>query len=111
LILQPTLVLLCGAGAEHLKDQVVRWISEDERRAFYFAHISETAEMEQAIPAAVGELRSAKLLAELIHNGYVPKNYRLQEFRTLIVCLSEEQDWIRAARRQLELALEATPST
>ncbi|MEO6966564.1 MAG: hypothetical protein ABI076_11820 [Acidobacteriaceae bacterium] len=109
MILQPTLVLLCGTGAEHLKDQVVRWISEDERRAFYFAHISETAEMEQAIPAAVGELRSAKLLAELIHNGYVPKNYRLQEFRTLIVCLSEEQDWIRAARRQLELALEATP--
>jgi len=109
LILQPTLVLLCGPGAEHLKDQVVRWISEDERRAFYFAHISEAHEMEQAIPAAVGELRSAKLLAELIHNGYVPKNYRLQEFRTLIVCLSEEQDWIRAARRQLELALEATP--
>lgn len=109
MILQPTLVLLCGTGAERLKDQIIRWISEEERHAFYFAHIKETDEMEQAIPAAVGELRSAKLLAELIHNGYVPKNYRLQEFRTLIVCLSEEQDWIRAARRQLERALEATP--
>ena len=39
----------------------------------------------------------------------MPKNYRLQEFRTLIVCLSEDQDWIRTARRQLEVSLEATP--
>jgi hypothetical protein len=109
LILQPTLVLLCGSGAEQLKEQVVRWISEDERRAFYFAHINEAEEMEQTIPIAVHELRSAKLLSELIRGGYVPKNYRLQEFRTLIVCLSEDQDWIRTARRQLEVSLEATP--
>jgi hypothetical protein len=109
LILQPTLVLLCGSGSEQLKEQVVRWISEDERRAFYFAHINEAEEMEQTIPIAVHELRSAKLLSELIRGGYVPKNYRLQEFRTLIVCLSEDQDWIRTARRQLEVSLEATP--
>ena len=109
MILQPTLVLLCGSGAEQLKEQVVRWISADERRAFYFAHISDTDEMAETIPTAVGELRSAKLLAELIRGGYVPKNYRLQEFRTLIVCLSEDQDWIRTARRQLELSLEAMP--
>jgi hypothetical protein len=103
------LVLLCGSGAEQLKEQVVRWISEDERRAFYFAHINEAEEMEHTIPIAVHELRSAKLLSELIRGGYVPKNYRLQEFRTLIVCLSEDQDWIRTARRQLEVSLEATP--
>ncbi len=109
MILQPTLVLLCGSGAERLKEQVVRWISADERRAFYFAHINDTDEMAQTIPIAVGELRSAKLLAELIRGGYVPKNYRLQEFRTLIVCLSEDQDWIRTARRQLEVSLEAMP--
>ncbi len=109
MILQPTLVLLCGSGAEQLKEQVVRWISEDERRAFYFAHINEAEEMEHTIPIAVHELRSAKLLSELIRGGYVPKNYRLQEFRTLIVCLSEDQDWIRTARRQLEVSLEATP--
>jgi hypothetical protein len=109
LILQPTLVLLCGSGAEKLKEQVVRWISEDERRAFYFAHINEAEEMQHTIPIAVHELRSAKLLSELIRGGYVPKNYRLQEFRTLIVCLSEDQDWIRTARRQLEVSLEATP--
>ncbi|MGH9616131.1 MAG: hypothetical protein ACRD28_05255 [Acidobacteriaceae bacterium] len=109
MILQPTLVLLCGSGAEQLKEQVVRWISEDERHAFYFAHINEAEEMEHAIPVAVHELRSAKLLSELIRGGYVPKNYRLQEFRTLIVCLSEDQDWIRTARRQLEVSLEATP--
>ncbi len=109
MILQPTLVLLCGPGAEHLKAQVIRWISEDERRAFYFAHINEAEEMEHTIPIAVHELRSAKLLSELIRGSYVPKNYRLQEFRTLIVCLSEDQDWIRTARRQLEVSLEATP--
>ncbi|MHB1744665.1 MAG: hypothetical protein ACYCRE_07815, partial [Acidobacteriaceae bacterium] len=78
MILQPTLVLLCGSGAEQLKEQVVRWISEDERHAFYFAHINEAEEMEHTIPIAVHELRSAKLLAELIRGGYVPKNYRLQ---------------------------------
>jgi hypothetical protein len=109
LILQPTLVLLCGSGAEQLKEQVVRWISDDERRAFYFAHVNEAEEMQHTIPIAVHELRSAKLLSELIRGGYVPKNYRLQEFRTLIVCLSEDQDWIRTARRQLEVSLEATP--
>ena len=37
------------------------------------------------------------------------KTIGLQEFRTLIVCLSEDQDWIRTARRQLEVSLEATP--
>ena len=109
MILQPTLVLVCGTGAEQLKEQVVRWISADERRAFYFAHINEAEEMKQAIPVAVHELRSAKLLSELIKGGYVPRNYRLQEFRTLIVCLSEDQEWIRTARRQLEESLEAMP--
>lgn len=109
MILQPTLVLLCGAGAERLKSQIVRWISEDERRAFYFAAIQDEEELEQIIPTAVGELRSAKLLGELIRQGYVPKNYRMQEFRTLIVCLSADQDWVRAVRRQVEVSLERTP--
>jgi hypothetical protein len=109
LILQPTLVLLCGAGADRLKTQIVRWIGEDERRAFYFAAIQKEDELEEIIPTAVGELRSAKLLAELIRNGQVPKNHRMQEFRTLIVCLSEDQDWIRAVRRQVEISLQRTP--
>ena len=109
MILQPTLVLLCGSGAEQLKNQILRWISEDERRAFYFADVEDEDELQQIIPTAVGELRSAKMLGELIRQGYVPKNYRMQEFRTLIVCLSENQDWIRAARRHVEISLERTP--
>lgn len=109
MILQPTLVLLCGSGAERLKSQIVRWIGVDERRAFYFADIQDEEELEQIVPAAVGELRSAKLLGELIRNGHVPKNYRMQEFRTLIVCLSEDQDWIRSVRRQVEISLQRTP--
>jgi hypothetical protein len=103
------LVLLCGPRAERLKHQVARWISEDERRAFFFAAIRNEDELEQTIPGAIGELHSAKLLAKLIRSGYVPKNYRMQEFRTLIVCLSEGQGWIRAARRQVEISLAGTP--
>lgn len=115
MILQPTLVLLRGSGARRLKEQIARWFSEDERRAFYFAEIEDEDDLAHAIPAAVGELRSAKLLAALIRGGYVPKNYRMQEFRTLIVCLSSEpsepadQRWIQMARQQVEASLEATP--
>lgn len=109
MILQPTLVLLCGAGAERLKEQIVRWIDEDERKAFHFADIEDVDEIEDTIPAAIRELRSAKLLAELSRSGYVPKNYRMQEFRTLIICLSEDQAWIQAARKQVEACLSATP--
>jgi hypothetical protein len=103
------LVLLCGSGAERLKDQIVRWVDDDERKAFYFADIHDEQELERIIPAAVDELRSAKLLAELIRSGYVPKNYRMQEFRTLIVCTSENRDWIQTARRQVEDCLAGTP--
>jgi hypothetical protein len=109
LILQPTLVILCGAGSDRLKGQIARWIGEEERRAFYFADVQDEKELEQIVPAAVGELRSSRLLTELIRNGYVPKNHRMQEFRTLIVCLSEDQDWVRAVRRQVEVSLQRTP--
>lgn len=109
MILQPTLVLLRGAGAQRLKDQIVRWFNDDERKAFYFAEIDDEVELEQTVPIAVGELRSAKLLARLIRGGFVPKNYRMQEFRTLIVSLSHDQDWIGTARQQVEASLEGTP--
>jgi len=109
LILQPTLVLLRGPGAQHLKDQLVCWFNEDERKAFHFAEIHDEEQLGHAIAAGVSELRSAKLLAQLIRCGYVPKNFRMQEFRTLIVCLSEDQDWIRTARQQVEASLEGTP--
>lgn len=109
MILQPTLVLLRGPGVQRLKDQIARWFNEDERKAFYFAEIDEEEDLEQAIPDAVRELRSAKLLARLIRCGYVPKNYRMQEFRTLVLCMSEDQDWILTARQQVEASLEGTP--
>lgn len=109
MILQPTLVLLRGPGAERLKDQISRWFSEDERKAFFFAEIAEDDDLEHAVRSGVAELRSAKLLTELIRCGYVPKNYRMQEFRTLIVSMSEDQEWIRLARRKIESSLHATP--
>lgn len=109
MILQPTLVLLHGSGAQRLKDQIVSWFNEDERMAFHFVEIHDEEQLGRAIPVGVSELRSAKLLAQLIRAGYVPKNYRMQEFRTLIVCLSEDQDWIRIARQQVEASLEETP--
>jgi hypothetical protein len=109
LILQPTLVLLRGPGAERLKDQISRWFSEDERKAFFFAEVVEDDDLEHAIRSGVAELRSAKLLTELIRCGYVPKNYRMQEFRTLIVSMSDDQEWIRQTRRQVESSLQATP--
>lgn len=109
MILQPTLVLLHGPGADRLKDQVVRWFKDEERKAFYFADVSQVENLEIAVRAGVAELRSAKLLAELIRSGYVPKSYRMQEFRTLIVSMSEDQDWILEARRQVESCLKGTP--
>lgn len=109
MILQPTLVLLRGPDADRLKDQIARWFGEDECKAFYFADVNEDDKLEQAVRAGVAELRSAKLLTELIRCGYVPKNYRMQEFRTLIVSMSGDQEWILKARRQIESSLKGTP--
>lgn len=109
MILQPTLVLLHGPGAQRLKEQLVRWFDVDERKAFYFAEIEDDEDLEMAIPAAVSQLRSARLLSELICCGYVPKNYRLQEFRTLIISMSQDQDWISRARKAVADSLETAP--
>lgn len=109
MILQPTLVLLHGPGAQRIKEQLVRWFDVDERKAFYFAEIEDDEELERAIPAAVSQLRSARLLSELIRCGYVPKNYRLQEFRTLIISMSQDQDWISRARKAVADSLETAP--
>lgn len=109
MILQPTLVLFRGTGSERLKGLVARWFNEDERKAFHFADVSTGDAMEGAIRAGVAELRSAKLLTELVRCGYVPRNYRMQEFRTLIVSMAEDQGWILEARRQVESTLKGTP--